>query len=75
MSRPVPKKCKEDEDRVLSPRSETIRNPIVRRDPLQETFLLHLAKSAGKDARREARIVAQDLSESGQLQKCHISKD
>lgn len=71
----VPKKSEEDEYRVLSSGGQAVCHPLVSHDPFHEAFLLHLSKSAGEDARRQPRIVPQDLTKPGQLQERHVAQD
>src|SRR5437867_9736285 len=75
MPNSVAKEREQDEHRVVSPRCEAICDLFVRHDPFDETFLLHLPKSAGEDARCQPGVVAQDLPEPRQLQERHVAQD
>src|SRR5881296_400926 len=75
MPNSVAKEREQDEHRVLSPRCEAICDLFVRHDPFDEAFLLHLPKSAGEDARRQPRVVAEDLPEPRQFEERHVPQD
>src|SRR5436309_16048092 len=75
MPNSVAKEGEQDEHRVLTSRCQSICDLVVRHDPFDETFLLHLPKSAGEDARCQPGVVAQDLPEPRQLQERHVAQD
>src|SRR2546426_2166462 len=75
MPNTIAKEREEDEHRVLTSRCQAVCDLFVRHDPFHETFLLHLPESAGEDARRQPRIVAQDLPKPRQLQERHVPQD
>src|SRR3989454_9365497 len=75
MPNTIAKEREEDEHRVLTSRCQAVCDLLVRHDPFHETFLLHLPESAGEDARRQPRIVAQDLPKPRQLQERHVPQD
>ena len=75
MPNSVPKERQQDEHRVLSSRCQAISDLFVRHDPFHETFLLHLPKSAGEDARCQPGVVAEDLPEPRQFEERHVAQD